>query len=182
MSPRRPVPPGVVDPMTPDPFDILGVAATFDLDPEALRRAYLARVREAHPDVAAPGADAHRRTALLNEAMRVLEDPERRADALLIRLGGPTREQEKGLPPAFLAEMMETRERIDEALASGDAVERERWAAWARRRREEHIRDAGRLLRNLPDPPTPEALRAVRVELNAWRYIERLIEHLGPTR
>lgn len=166
----------------PDPFDALGVPPSFDLDAEALRRAYLARVREAHPDAAAPGADAQRRAALLNEAMRVLEDPERRADALLIRLGGPTREQEKGLPPAFLAEMMETRERIDESLASGDPRERERWASWARERREAHIRAVGRLMRDLPVPPAPAALREVRVELNAWRYVERLIEHLAPVR
>ena len=28
--------------------------------------------------------------------------------------------------------------------------------------------------------PAPEALREVRTRLNAWRYIERLIEQLDP--
>ncbi len=161
-----------------DPFDILGLAPAFDLDPAAIERAYLALAARAHPDTARDDPEAARRSARINEARRVLVDPERRANALLARLGGPAKEQEKGLPPGFLPRIMQTREEIEEAVASGDAGARARWEAWAAERRAEQVRSVSHLFRGLSSPPTPDALRAIRVELNAWRYTERLIEQL----
>lgn len=168
--------------MTPDPFDTLGLVPSFDLDPAALERAYLALAARAHPDAAPDDPEAARRSARLNEARRILADPEQRANALLGRLGGPAKEQEKGLPPGFLPGIMQTREEIEEAIASGADAARARWEAWAAERRAEHVRSASRLFREVSSPPTPGALRAIRVELNAWRYTERLIEQLNASR
>lgn len=98
---------------------------------------------------------------------------------LLVRLGGPVAAQDKSLPPGFLVEMMETREEVEAAIASGDASARAARLARAELRRAEHIRTVAGLLASLPCTPTPAALRAVRVELNAWRYTERLIEQLA---
>lgn len=164
--------------MNPDPFDLLGVAAVFDLDPAELERAYLARSAALHPDLAAGDADVARRSAVLNQSKRILEDPERRADALLSRLGGPTREKHKALPDGFLAEIMETREAVEEA--GRDPGARARWEAWAEERRREHIAIVSGLFKALGEPPDPAALSAIRTRLNAWRYIERLIEQLDP--
>ena len=62
-------------------YDVLGVAPTADAD--ELRRAYLSRARESHPDryVDAPPADrndAERRMRDVNEAWNVLGNPRRR--------------------------------------------------------------------------------------------------------
>jgi molecular chaperone HscB len=167
-------------PVGADPFQTLGLPPAFQVDAAAVERAYLTASATVHPDLAAGDPDAPGRMAEINEARRVLENPELRADALLARLGGPSREQERGLPEGFLAEMMEIRERIDAALSGGSPPERAAWEAWAMDRREEAVREAGALFAGLSSPPKPEELRAVRVRLNAWRYIERLIEQLDP--
>ena len=121
--------------------------------------------------------------AELNRAKGVLSSPERRADALLVRLGGPSREEHKQLPAAFLAEMMEVREQIEEAMGSPQdarAREREKWQTWADGERARAIEEVGAMFGALGSPPAAEALRAIRTRLNAWRYIERLIEQLDP--
>jgi molecular chaperone HscB len=168
--------------VTGDMFDILGVPARFDLDAGEIERAYLARSARLHPDVASGDSDAARGMAELNRARRVLGDAERRADALLVRLSGPRREEEKGLPAGFLMEMMEVREAVEAAIASGGAAERAKWEAWAEERRREAIAEVGGMFAAVGTEPAEhrEALRAIRVRLNAWRYIERLIEQLDP--
>ncbi len=166
-----------------DPFDALGVEPAFDLDDEAVRRAWLARSAASHPDVIGADSmerDAEQLAADLNEARRVLADPERRAGALLRRLGGPTESQDKSLPPELLMEYMEAREELEAAQASNDASRLESSRAWAHERRAAHIRTCSRLFADaLADPnPDPETLRAIRTELNAWRYAERMLEQI----
>lgn len=166
--------------MNPDPFDILGLPAVFDLDPGQIGRAYLERSAALHPDLARGDEEAPRRMAALNQAKRVLDDPERRANALLARLGGPGREQDRSLPPDFLMEIMETREQIETAVAGGDPEERRKWETWAEGERRRAVDEVAGMFRALPSPPTAESLKAIRTRLNAWRYIERLIEQLDP--
>jgi molecular chaperone HscB len=166
--------------VTSDPFELLGVPATFDLDRAAVDRAYLARSAALHPDLARGDDQAPRKMAALNHARRTLEDPERRAAALLARLGGPSKERDRSLPPNFLVQMMETREEIETAISGRDPGGRERWEAWAEERRREAISDVSGLFRGLSSPPAPAELAAIRVRLNAWRYLERLIEQLDP--
>jgi DnaJ-domain-containing protein 1 len=169
--------------MTDDPFDILGLPATFDVNPAELRAAFLAKSGTLHPDVAGhDDPEALARSAALNKAKRVLADPETRAEALLARLGGPAKDQDRSLPPAFLQEMMETREEIDAAIASGDPGEVVKWERWAEERRQGHIESVARQFRELINPPAPAdsgRLRAIRMELNMWRYVQRLIEQLA---
>lgn len=169
-----------------DPFAIFGLPRRFDLDPMQVQRAYLARAAMAHPDLS-PGGGGE--TGLgsgsgaldpssLNRAKAVLDDPEQRADALLLLLGGPPREADRSLPDGFLVEIMDIRERLDEAVASRDRAAAAELEAWAGQRRAGHIRAAAELFGALPQPPTADALRAIRRELNAWRYIERMLEQV----
>ncbi len=160
-----------------DPFETLGLPARFDLNEGTIRRAYLARVGAVHPDAA--GGEGEQASAL-NEARAILSDPERRANALLARLGGPTRESDRSLPDGFLAGMMAVREEVESDLAMGGDEARRRWEAWARDRRSEYERRAAEAFAGLGDPPAAAGLRAIRSELNAWRYVERLIEQLDP--
>lgn len=170
--------------MTTDPFDTLGLPPAFDLDPAALQRAYLQRSAALHPDHAAPDPAGGPEAAALNDAKAVLEDPERRAEALLIRLGGPARSEDRSLPPAFLPEIMAIREEIEEDRASGDPSRMERWEDWANERRAGHIAAVSRLFAEhaaaASEADRAEILRKIRLELNVWRYTERLLEQLEP--
>lgn len=163
-----------------DPFDTLGLEPRFDLDTGAVERAYLRLAAAAHPDVVGDDAEAARRTAEINDARAVLLDPERRAEALLLRLGGPAKNQDKSLPPDFLGEMMDLRETIEAAIAGDGDAERATWRAWALGRRAEFIAGVGAAFAALASPAAETDLRAIRTRLNAWRYFERLIEQLDP--
>jgi molecular chaperone HscB len=171
---------GVESGVHEDPFEILGLPARFDLDEGTLQRAYLARAAAIHPDLGADQGEGDVQTASLNRAKSMLADPERRANALLERVGGPGKGQDKSLPAGFLVSIMETREAVEEALSSKDAAQREKWEAWAQEQREEYQGRVSRLFDALSDSRDPATLRAIRQELNAWRYIERLIEQLDP--
>ena len=124
--------------------------------------------------------------AALNGAARLLESPELRADLLVRRLGGPSADQERTLPSAFLAEMMSVREEIEASLSDADfgarAESRRTWEAWTAERRREAIAEVSRMFASLPSEAGDRlvALRAIRIRLNQWRYIERLIEQLDP--
>ncbi|TVQ61354.1 MAG: hypothetical protein EA378_09065 [Phycisphaerales bacterium] len=165
----------------PDPFAQLALRPTFDLEPAALRKAYLARVAQLHPDLQGERNDEpDPQAAALNRARRVLEDPESRANALLIRLGGAASAEDKALPPGFLMEILDLRERIEATLAGGSPADRALCQEEADERRAAHIARIEALFRALGDPPAPSDLAAIRTELNAWRYTERLIEQLDP--
>lgn len=153
-----------------DAFDRLGLEPRFDLAQGAIERAFLRRIAAVHPD--ASGEDGGE-AAELADARRVLDDPERRAEALLSRLGGPGKE-DRSLPEGFLVEIMSVREDIE------TDPDRRKWSAWAEQRRAHHIERVARLFSGLMDGDDPDRRRAIRVELNAWRYAERLIEQLDP--
>jgi hypothetical protein len=154
-----------------NPFAVLGLPAEYGLTGQQISRAYLARISGAHPDA---GEEDDVVAAGLNEARRVLENPETRAAALLALRGDEAGGASKELPRGFLAAMMGTREEVEEALASGDEGARARWQAWAAVQRGEYEGRVARLFAQGAE--TVE----IRRELNAWRYIERLIEQLDP--
>lgn len=163
-----------------NPFETLRLPPTFDLDPARIDRAWLTRSASLHPD-RAEGEDASeiaRRSALLNRAKETLADPERRADALLETLGGPPASECKDLPDGFLMDIFEVRQAMEEATGSGDPSAKAAFEQLADDRRDAHIARVRELFSSLGDPADKGTLREIRVELNAWRYIERMIEQL----
>ena len=169
--------------LMPDPFDILGVPASFDVDGAKVRQAWLALSGRLHPDRveagAEPDAEIARRTAELNRARRILDDPEERACALLARLGGASSEDDKSLPPTFLMEIMEVRQGLEAAQAAGGDVESFReWAVDQRKDLQDRLRGLfDRAMRN-----DQESLAEIRLELNVWRYLERMLEQIDDAR
>ncbi len=165
-----------------DPYDTLGLEPRFGITEEQIERAYLERIASAHPDRADDAPDLGR-SADLNEARRTLLNPERRAAALLARLGGPGAAEDKSLPDGFLMEIMETRSEIEQELTDDPSPQtRAKWQAWAEQQRRQYADRVSALFdRAAPGAdPDPAALREIRTLLNAWRYIERLIEQLDP--
>ncbi len=160
---------------------MLGLPARFDLRDEQIERAYLSRAARAHPDASPTDGEqaAGQAMATLNDAYQALKDPETRANCLLRHLGGPSKEDENALPDGFLMEIMETREALEEAQASGDGGALASGLALARTRRDAFIAEAERMFEELGESPSPKALSAIRTRLNAWRYVERLIDQVG---
>jgi molecular chaperone HscB len=163
----------------------LNLPRRFDLDRAAIEKAYLARAAQVHPDIGANGppfedeAMGDPAAAELNRARQDVADPEMRATVLLGLLGGPTKEQDRSLPDGFLMEMMDVREQMEAAKASGDRVALERWEQWAAAERESHIQSVGELFLGISSgEPKPAQLQAIRKRLNAWRYIERMLEQV----
>lgn len=115
-----------------DPFELLGLPASFELDPALLLARHRELSKALHPDRYAGHAASERRQALgraieVNEAFRVLKDPVRRAEHLLRRLGAEVGEQsERRVAPDFLMRIMELREALGERRRAADAAGVER--------------------------------------------------------
>lgn len=169
---------GMTDEQMQSPFETLGLPVSYDIDRDQVERAYRTKLTQAHPD--AGGTDQPIDPTVLNAARSSLLDDEQRAVRLLTLLGGPEASACRDLPDGFLMDMMMTRQEIEEAIESGGEAERAHWEAWGVEQRRTYRERVSGLFAATGDDPEAESLRAIRVELNAWRYIERLIEQLDP--
>ncbi|MCA9272011.1 MAG: hypothetical protein KDA31_03080 [Phycisphaerales bacterium] len=160
-----------------DPFKALGLAPTFDLDAARVERAYLARVASIHPDLGLDAESEGDEAAGLNEARRTLLDPESRVIAFLSLLGYT--DEDKSLPDGFLIEIMEVRMEFEQALVDEDAQQIAHWRSWAADRRRESIETISALFREHAVSGDRALLARIKQSLNAWRYIERMIEQGG---
>lgn len=169
------------------PFELLGLETLYDVDARELRKRHLRASRGVHPDFfgGAPvevRAQAERNAALLNGALETLGDDARRADWLVQHLGGPDEIAERAMPQAFLMEVLEWNEVLEEAraAASFDArlagLERD-----LRAQRTAALAAIARLLTPLPVPGAP-ALRTARQQLNVLRYVDRALADIEAQR
>lgn len=168
-----------------DPFVTLGLPRGYAVDRAALQRAYLTRAAKWHPDRFIDPLErrqAEQRSAEINAARVALEDDEQRAAALLALLGGPGKSDDKSLPDGFLMEILDVRSELEEAMQSGDAAQKAGVEEWAEQQRTQYRDRVATLFNQAGEAPDEETLTAIRHELNAWRYIERLIEQLDPPR
>jgi molecular chaperone HscB len=169
-----------------DHYERLGLPRRFSVDAADVERRYLALSRQSHPDFHGGASDADQmaaiaQTASLNQAYATLKDPFRRAEYLLSLLGGPTAGQEKGQDQAFLMQMMETRERMDDVRAAGgDLTELE---ADLVGQYESILADVGTRFAKLEAETAPpaDALLGIRRQLNAARTIQSLLRDLRGT-
>ena len=102
-------------------FELFGLPAVFSLDQEMLEKAYRDIQSQVHPDRFAHAGDAERRASLqwttrVNEAYRTLKSPVQRAKHLLELQGVDVAfETNTAMPPEFLMQQMELREKLEEA-------------------------------------------------------------------
>lgn len=164
------------------PFEVFGLEPAFELDLAALQKRRLALARRLHPDFHGT-ADAETRrlaedsSAALNQAHATLADEFRRADWLVTQLGGPREQEERGMPAAFLQEVLEWNETIAEARASGTGAKLDGLRATLE---DERARARAALRTELvPLHTDPSRLRRARQHLNALRYLERALRELG---
>ena len=113
--------------MTRNHFELFDLAPAYTLDTERLEDSYKELQSLVHPDRYAQAADAERRASMqwttrVNEAYSTLKDPVQRAKHILelqgVDVGFETNTQ---MPTDFLAQQLEMREQLDEALQKKDA-------------------------------------------------------------
>lgn len=166
---------------TISPFEALGVERRWEMDRKQLKRALLDLSRRVHPDYFATAEPQQRElaevaSAALNEAFETLSDDPRRADWLVRALGGPSESEERQMPQAFLMQVLEWNEVLEEARAATAGTPE--WQTMLELgtelsgEREERLEAIGALLAPLPEAGA-ESLIQVRRELNAVRYIDR---------
>ena len=164
----------------PDPFETLGLPPRYDLNEAELHTRFIQASAATHPDRytdPVEQAQAAERSAEVNHAYAVLSDPERRADALLTLLGGPAKDEDKSLPPDLLMDMMEVREQLEEAVAQENLDELNKLRNWANDQRDAHLKIIRALFAD-KDTLVPEVAKSIRLELNALRYIQRMLDQM----
>lgn len=164
--------------MIDNPFLLLGIDPSFEIDQNAIERAWLARSARLHPDRAPEHDEASDQLAKVNEAKATLADPERRAGALLTLLGGPDASQDKTLPDGFLESVLAERMAIDEAIKSAQQEQIKQLTADVNQREREIAQRVSALFCKAHTGDV-EALTDIRHELNAWRYLARMRERLS---
>jgi molecular chaperone HscB len=118
-------------------FELLGLPVSTEIDAGLLGQKHRTLALEFHPDrVDQHDLKARRiaaeKTATLNEALKTLKDPVRRAFYLLklegIDLNDESSAARLRMAPEFLEEIMESRERLDEARLKKDVFQARRLA------------------------------------------------------
>ncbi len=157
----------------PEPFGLLGLSPAFEIDLNALEKAFFEKSKELHPDRYATAPAAERVAALsksraLNDAYQTLKKPVPRAEYLLARAGVTIGDNEQ-LDPRFLMEVLELREELAEARHAGKTsdVERLQGAMAARRTA---------VLQKLPALFAANDLPAIKEQLIVLRYLDRYLE------
>jgi molecular chaperone HscB len=170
----------------PTPFEVFGLAPSFSVDGAELKKRLLRLGRVLHPDYfgaadAATRALAERNTARLNQARDVLGDPAARADWLVRHLGGPSENEQREMPKAFLLEVLEWNEALeaarDSAPGSRERAGLEGLENELQAQRAAALKALEKLLEPLPARGAP-ALREARAQLNALRYLDNTLAQI----
>jgi molecular chaperone HscB len=182
---------GKVQPPAPagaakDRFATLGLPRAYELDESVLEERYRSLSRKLHPDRFARAPPKERRfsleqTTLLNDAYRTLKDPARRAEHLLELRGVRTFAERRGaegvqLPPEFLEETLDDREKLLEAKMEGGPDAVAQLAAGVRRKRDAAMAEIGNLLRKT-DVPQQKLARVAEL-LARLRYYARYLDEV----
>jgi len=166
---------------TPCPFGLLGLEPSFEVDPKDLKARLRRFTRLVHPDFFALEGDealakAERNNALLNEAYGILSDEARRANQLLEALGGPSEKDLGSMPQAFLMEVMEWNEVLEEAAPG--SPELAKLEGELTEQLDRISAEVGSALTPLPQAGD-ESLAGIRQSLNARRYVDRALGRIS---
>lgn len=173
-----------------DYFTLLGVPETFQIDPEELRRRYLALSRHAHPDFCAQDGEEVQKLHLqvssaLNEAYQTLREPASRAAYLLQRLGGKSMAEDKSVPDGFLGTMMMMQEELEEARRTDNPAECSRLGAVLQTQHDGLLRRIGELFEQYQQAVscravTRDLMAEIRKQVNAVSYVKKLLSQREP--
>ena len=170
-----------------DPFTLLELPHTFDLEACVLRGALLKGSMQWHPDRFALAteierAEAEDRMASLNRAHQKLSDPLQRAEALLTLHGhalGDGTDQTSS--PMFLMEMMEIKEEAETALSSGNNERLAAITASLKGNEQQRIQAITRAFRDWEAADRPDQqLDGLRGLVTEAVYVRRTLDGIRP--
>ena len=159
-----------------DPFELLGLAPSFDVDLAALERSFFERSKAVHPDRVAGAPAAERvvqlsKSRALNDAYQLIKKPVPRAEYLLQRAGVTIGDNEQ-LDPTFLMEILELREELAESRAAGHLARVGELQAAMKARRSEALG----VLPALFAQGDTAAYAKIKERLILLRYVHRYLE------
>jgi molecular chaperone HscB len=166
-----------------DYFAVFGIPPSLALDLPELQRQFYVLSKQFHPDRFARASAAEQRyaldfTSLLNDAWRVLRDPQARGEYLLKANGFEAGDSRSNPPPAELLEEVFELNMALEELRHGDAEARGAIAEALKRfvaTREELDGERDALFIRYDADRDLETLRQLRALLNRRRYVENLV-------
>jgi len=166
------------------PYEALGLPVSFQVDPDLLEERYQQLTVELHPDFYATASKREQRqselaSALLNRAYETLRGAVSRANDLLPRLANGVALDERQLPPGFLMEMFELQESLDDLLDSGTPEEIAQTRTDLTERHTTLMAGLGAHFADAEASATPDTLQTLQTDLNAERYLRRLLERLS---
>jgi molecular chaperone HscB len=170
-----------------DHFELFGFPRGVDVDVKALEQRFRELSLELHPDRLV-GADARERrlaaekAAALNEGVKILRDPVRRAFYLL-KLKGVDLESEQAaarleMPQEFLEDIMNRREALERARSAKDLDEARRMAAEIRTLRDAALDQARAALKSDDVAAATQALGRVRYYVRFLEEVDAFEEEL----
>jgi molecular chaperone HscB len=172
-----------------DYFSVFGLEPKLSIDVEDLQARFYKLSREFHPDRFARASPIEQEraletTSLLNDGLRVLKDPVRRAEYMLTRNGMQVAEQRsRDVPAELLEEVFELNEALEELRSGDDSARAQIEAAQANfiSIRAEIDSELSGLFGEYDRSQEPSVLARMRGILNRRRYIENLIGEAAKT-
>lgn len=163
------------------PHEALGIPESFQVDLDLLEGRYQQLTFELHPDFYANASKREQRqselaSAVLNRAYNTIWDPVARANDLLPRLAQGTVLDERQLPAGFLMEMFELQESLDDLLDSGTPDEIVQTRTDLAERHASLISGLALHFAEAEATAPPSTLQTLQTDLNAERYLHRLLE------
>ena len=167
-------------------FDLFNLAPSVDLDVAALEAQHRKLAMESHPDrVADPHARrlAAEKSAALNDAIKVLKDPVRRAFYVLelkgVKLDSDQAAAKVKMPMDFLEEIMEQREELEAVKARRNLEAAHAMAEKMRTTRNQTLATAQEALRKDDVPTATTALGRVRYYTRFLEEVDAFEEELS---
>ena len=168
-----------------DHFEVMGLPHCFEIDSVELENRYQRLTLEMHPDffVAAPEKQkllSEKSSVMLNAAYSYLREPASRARYLLSLFAREKNLQTEALPEGFLQEMFTLQESLDEMLESCDQSDLFKMNEDLQNRYASIESNYAALFKKFEtSPENTEILQQLQTQLNAERYLRRLLDRIN---
>ena len=168
-----------------DHFEVMGMPHCFEIDSEELENLYQRLTLEMHPDFFGTASEEQKRlseksSVMLNAAYSSLREPTSRARYLLSLFARGKKLQTDTLPEGFLQEMFTLQESLDEMLESCDQSDLCKLNEDLENRYASIESNYAALFKKFEtSPENIEILQKLQTQLNAERYLRRLLDRIN---
>ncbi len=170
-----------------DFFEVMGFPITFEMTKEEIEERYKQLSLELHPDFYGTAPEYEKRlsetaSAILNTAYNTLKVTASRAAYMLYLSSKGKKLNQKSLPDGFLQEIFFLQESLDELLNSNNLVAITEMQIELKKRYSQVENRFLPLFKELnTDLENEHILQQLQTQLNAERYLRRLLEKISET-